>query len=198
MATPGLISRVLACFVFVVPASSPSGSWSAASLGLGPVCPVVSACYCVSSCLVEQEPRSFLNILFLFLFEITDFCDRVSRYGPGWWWACSSASTSPVLAQLADMCLLDWLSIKAFLTHVVLGLSTLWPTSLFGCFYPHILLLAGYELLKVYQGLPHPASGPGLYVIFSRPFAFSGNCPLCAGGYSGFSLSFFFFFSFLF
>lgn len=158
-----------------------------------------ASCYCVRSCLVKQEPRSFLKILFLFLFEITDFCDRVSLYGPGWRWACSSASASPVLPQLAGMCLLDWLSFKAFLTHVVPGLSTMWPTSLFGCFYPHILFLAEHELLKVCQGLLHLASGPGLYIIFSRPLS-SGNCPLCAGavhqGYSGFSLSFFF--SFLF
>lgn len=132
--------------------------------------------------------RILLNILFLFLFEITDLCDRVSLYSSGCWWACSSPQPPQGwhswLAQLAGVCLL-------FLTHVVPGLSTVWPAAPLGSFYLHSLLLAGHELWKVCQGLLRPASGPGLSVTFSSHWPISGDCPLWAGdvrqGCSGFS-----------
>lgn len=110
-ATPGLVIRFLSVLFLW---QQPPVPVECCSFGLPgrcegwPVRPVVFVTvYAVSGT---------LSMLFRFLFEITDFCDRVSLYSSGWWWACSSGSASPLLAQLAGMCLLDWLSIKAFLT----------------------------------------------------------------------------------
>lgn len=72
----------------------------------------------------------------------------------------------PVLAR-RGLVPLDWLSIEGFLTCVVPGPSTVWPTSLW-LHSSRILLLAGHKLLKVCQGLLHPAGGPGLCVMFSH------------------------------